>query len=271
MKKIIDFFEEECLRLKDIKSDSTVLFSVSAGVDFRSAVFLTDHHISHLKKYNQIDYKKPDLFVFSGLGNEGHEMRKKLSEGDILPVVLRDDGITKISGVRYQDLNVKSGVELNDINPKYVDIDHVKSCVPTGAQAFIFDLLIEGLGEDAYYDKHTILYFEHENIDVFNKIIMKAEMKTDYLCALREGMASGGCGKSIIQWIYEDNRHNDKFQEEFNPKNLFLFEDFTLGLFEEINEKDSLGYHQPKYFNYPAEEKGSDLHSRAVCYRKRTV
>jgi hypothetical protein len=46
-----------------------------------------------------------------------------------------------------------------------------------------------------------VLYFEAENIDFFNKIILSDFFETSYLCATREGMGVWNHKKSIIDHI----------------------------------------------------------------------
>ena len=239
----LKLFHEKIPELEFLPEKPKVFWYVSAGKeDFRGPVFLTQHHIDHELKHHGKEFIKPDLFVFNCLGDDVQDLRNKLSYGE---VELRNDGLTKIKGVNYKELSLKDGISFY-INPDYIEINHAIN-YKTGKPAFYFELEISGR---KYFEIQKILYFEAENIDFFNKIILNDFFYTLFLCAIREGCGYGGCKKSIIEYIYQGSQPLFFTNKGFKPKYNILFNDFTKEIFEQaVNDSQILTVDR-SYSNY---------------------
>lgn len=208
-----ELFDRQIEPLESLPYKPNVFWYPSAGKDFRGNVFLTDIHINHEKRYHGREYEKPDLFIFNCLGiGEIEEIKNNIQNGN----PLFEDDRTKITGKNLQEFGInKENLGLT-INPDFVEITNEK--IPEeGKEAFYFELEITGK-EDGYRETQKVLYLEHENIDVFEKIILKGYFHVLYLCAICEGCAWGNCKKSIIEHIYKDAFPNFYISQGFKPK-----------------------------------------------------
>ena len=222
-KKYMDtskLFKNQVTELETLSNKPTVFWYVSAGDEFRGPVFLTQHHIDHLSRYNGREFIKPDLFVYNCLGEEVKDLRKKLSQGR---VDLSVDDITKIEGVNYQSLSIRDDLGF------HIDQEYINLAPDSGSEAFYFELIITG---EEYTETQRVLYFEHENIDFFNKIILKNYFNVKYLCATTEGIYGGRCMISIAQHIYKDTQPLFFTDIGFKPNYFIGAGGTTTGAFE---------------------------------------
>lgn len=237
------------------------LFYVSACTDFRTLVYFTQDHLEHLKSINGVDLIKPDYFIFTGLDEKVRALRENLKNKEKHCVF--NDNITKITFENYTELTFIDFLKNSQINPNYINTNIVPLCPVNESIAFACDAIIEGTNskKEQYYEVQKVIYFEYENIAIFEKIILENKINVIYFCALREGLAWGNCGKSIVEWLYNDNINNKEIHNFFKPKFLILDTSYHGDqLFEASNIKYDLGYEKSKYFNFPREVfDGDDL------------
>jgi hypothetical protein len=243
-----------------------ILYYPSAGIDFRSLVYFTNHHLNNLKEQMGIEQKKPNLFLFSCIGKDVRKLRKSFFT-EAKPILFKDKWTT-IIGREFKEIDFIPGLEDRIINPKFVNISPEDRCPAIEPVAFSFEAEVKG---DGYSEIQNVVYIEHENIDTFEKFIIHQKIEVLYLCALREGKGFGSCGKSIIEWVYQDQIKNEELHTVFNPQFVILFDDFTKSLFLDQNEKFNLGYKEAKYFNFPSELNDDLLRSRASMWQKSSL
>ena len=250
-------FTQKVPGLEDLPEKPLVFWYVSAGKDFRGPVFLTQQHINKLSKYNGKDFSKPDLFVYNCLGPEVGEL-KRLIEND---QVLWEDQSTSVKATHYQELRLNGEFNL-EVDPGYIEVN--KNQIPEGLErAFYVELEIKGEG---YSEAQKVLYFEHENIDFFQKVILTDNFDVKYLCATREGCGMGGCLKSIIEFIYKDNPH--VILEGFKPKFVIPFNDFTEDILKNTGENSDLFSVKNYWENYIHEKYESNIYNKEKSSEK---
>ena len=232
-------FIEKVPELECLSETPKVFWYASAGRDFRGPVYFTDVHI---RMMGNTGFKKPELFVFTSIGPEIHELKKDIRRN---VRYVYNDGQTKIKVRKYKKL---------DILPYYcfeIDYNHIQDFIveeyPPGQKAMYFELEIIG---DNYNEIQKVLYFEKENIDTFKELVLQHRFfDVQYLCALREGCGAGGCCKSIIDYIYKDHAPHFFSHEGFKPEFNILFNDFTMDLFkEQVDEGDEVTYYENFYY-----------------------
>ena len=250
-----DLFKNSIPELEALPLTPKVFWYVSAGLDFRSLVFLTDYNIHKLKTNYKREFTKPDLFVFNGLGAEVRDLRKKLSNNK--ETVLYNDANTTIIGRNYKVLGLNKSKEQYVYNPSYLDMNNLKFPLE-GKEAFYFDVEIIGKNAHHYNETQKVLYIEHENIDVFEKIILKNYFDVEYLCSTREGVHGGGCRKSIINHIYEDASPSFYSDYGFRPKFNILFNDRTTSVFDRNVKRSDFVSAKSSYHHYLPEAKPYD-------------
>lgn len=231
--------ELECLSEKP-----KVFWYASAGKDFRGPVFFTG---SHIRCIGNSGFVKPELFVFTSIGPEIYELKEDI-KNHIRYVF--DDNQTKIRVKNFKELEI-----LPHFNFK-IDYNRIADFMVEKYQpnrkAMYFELEIIG---EHYNEIQKVLYFEKENIDTFEKLVLRHRLfDVQYLCATREGCGFGGCRKSIIDYIYKDHAPDFFSHRGFRPEFTILFNDFTKSLFkEEVNKVDTLTYFE-NFYHYIHEE-----------------
>lgn len=216
-----------------------VFWYVSAGIDFRGCVYLSDYIINKKKSYGVCDrkdmsldnpvlncsnreYEKPDFFVFNCIGYEIDYIKNHYKEKDS-PIEVFSDKKIEINVVEFYPL--KSNEEKLSFGAKACLLKIEMNC------------LIEEHKEYAY-----VLYFEEENINFFNKVILKNYFNVLYLCATREGCGCGGCRKSIIDYIYKDNSPSYFYEKNFRPKYIVAFHNFTNTILKNERKKGNIDF-----------------------------
>lgn len=237
----LDLFEKPVKELEKLPNNPKVLWYVSAGNDFKPTVFLTDFNIKREKSKHNRNFIKPDLFVYNCIGDDVNKLRENLKNNS----VLYQDERTKISGKNFKTLNLKKKFMV-EINPNYIRLDEGGMSEST-ADAFYFELIIEG--ED-YQEKQPVLYFEHENIDFFEKVIRKKYFDINYLCATREGTSFGNCKKSILQHVYLERDSNKLIEEGFKPNYIICFKNPRSEHFKKSIESNSIIEYEEDFGQY---------------------
>jgi len=240
----LQLFTHRIPELEKLPLKPEIFFYPSAGIDFRGCVAFTDHRIRHEQKHHGRKFTKPDLYVYNCLGSEVLELKEKLSQGD---VELWNDRSTRIIARNYHTLELRPDINF-EINPDYIDAENLNLNDFESDRVFYFELLI--LGEN-YSEIQRVLYFEAENVDFFNQIILTNIFQTKYLCTTREGLAWGNCKKSIIDYIYLENEPHFFTNHGFMPSFNILFNDYTKEMFVDA-VRDSFSV-VPYYGNYISE------------------
>jgi hypothetical protein len=179
--KTTNLFTQPIPELETLPVKPSVFWYVSSGSDFRGPMFLTHHHIAHEAKHHGKHFVKPDLFVYSCLGQEVAELREKLRQGS--PVLFTDE-ITTLTGKNYREFGINSNIKL-EVSPDFIEMGMAHFPKPENA-AFYFEIEVKGRD---YTETQKVLYVEHDNIDFFRKVILKSYFEVVYLCATREGIA----------------------------------------------------------------------------------
>lgn len=242
----LQLFTHRIPELENLPLKPKIFFYPSAGFDFRGCVAFTNYRIQHESKNHGRGFNKPELFVYTCIGNEVLELKAKLAQGE---VELMNDQYTTIVARNYKTLELRSDI-IFEINRNYIDCENLNLGNYQTNTAFYFELLISG---ENYSETQKILYFEAENIDFFNKIILSNIFKTNYLCTTREGIGWGGCKKSVIDYIYKDNYPLFFTTFGFKPEINILFNDFTKDLFDSAVLASEILDVNPYYGNYISE------------------
>src|SRR5690625_150814 len=272
-------FGERVQELEVLSERPKVFWYVSAGKDFRGPVFLTQHHIQHLRKHHGRELVKPELFVYTCLGYGGEKLKEKLSQGD--GISLYSDAFIEVNGSNFKIIKMgdsfrpkpKEDFEMEiehstdrEFNPDHIDIP-VFEIIDRGLDVFYFELEIKGKD---YTERQKVVYFEYENIDFFRKVILHEFFDVVYLCATREGIGyGGGCRKSIIDYIYIDRGPNfyiDKgFKTEFTILSNNGIKDFENG----VKNSNRITY-KKDYTDYIF-EKDHTIHSPFDWWKDATI
>ncbi|WP_019037724.1 hypothetical protein [Psychroflexus tropicus] len=246
-------FVKNVPELECLSETPKVFWYASAGRDFRGPVFFTNHHIHRMSSPG---FKKPELFIFTSIGPEIHELKNDIRN---YARVVYNDNITKVKVRKYKEL---------DILPHFrfkIDYNHVSDIMveryPPGRKGIYFELEI--IGND-YNEIQKVLYFEKENIDTFKKLVLQHRLfDVQYLCATREGCGFGGCCKSIVDYIYKDHAPYFFSHKGFKPEFNILFNDFSRTLFkQEMDRVDTASYYE-NFFHY-IPEKGRYFQNQTI-------
>ncbi len=229
----LQLFTEKVPELESLPSKPKVYWYPSAGKDFRGCVAFTDYRIQHEKKHHGRKYSKPNLYVYNCLGAEVLELKEKLSQGD---VELWNDHSTRITGKNYRSLKLRNDINF-EVNPDFIDTENLSLNDYQTDRAFYFELEVSG---ENYREIQRILYFEAENIDFLNKVILKNIFDIQYLCSTREGLSWGCCKKSILEYIYSDNHPHFFLEYGFAPEFQIISNNYTKDIFEDATQNSEL-------------------------------
>lgn len=186
---------------------------VSAGCDFRPLVFLSDAYRQH--RLAQHSIPRPDLFVFSCLGDDGLHILKA-------GMTVYKDRRTEITILSLQPLRIDRGRVAYRINPDFVRGVHDPLLVHD-YDAALMEVEVKSLNLGTS-DCFPVLYVAMENLNCFDDVMSKGFFDVDYLCATREGLGFGGCEKSILSHVYAEGRNQTK---SFHPRYVITWADFT--------------------------------------------
>jgi len=221
-----------------------ILWYASAGYDFKPVNFLSQLNINRLQQEGK-EFETPKLFVYSCLGPE---LKKFVENYGISGnnFQIHDDDDSLIEAIEFIPLEIIRGEIYCDyeIDHNYIDpifgIDPLKNHeLNIDYDAFFMKGQIthkkEGKREDFF-----ILYLFQENSNFFREFIIKKNFfEILWLCTDREGCGLGGCKKSMITHIYVDGAPSCYQDNNFKPKYIIPFSDFTLDQLRNANE---LGY-----------------------------
>ena len=205
-----NLFKNEHDVLKNLPERPKVFWYLSAEKDFRGPVFLTDHNILREKTHYNHNFEKPDLFVYNSIGKSIETIKEKFKADE--PILFEDEK-TKIIGRNLQELPLADDYEIF-INPsriRYAD----KSCYENIDRAYYFEVEIIG---ETYKEVQRIIYFIHENIDFYEKVMRKNYFQTIYLCATRQG--SNAC---ILEHLKRARVFDQYQKQNFKPKYIIAF------------------------------------------------
>ena len=201
-----------------------VLWYASAGNDFRPLVYTTSAYQARLEEQigEPLNLPEPNLFVYTCL-DENYEP-------------WHDDE------VRYEDYGTR--VTCRSSTPVFLDRQLVpwandRRYAPFGSDprlhgqpdGHILDVEILSLRGIGTF-RRNILYLRYENNHSWDALFgsgWRVDLK--YVCATREGLGMGGCGKSVLQHIYEEGRIETARRMGVEPKYVITWCDYTDKMF----------------------------------------
>ena len=192
---------------------------VSAGRDFRPLVFFSDAYRQH--RLAHLDLPRPQLFVYSCLSPGGEGLF-----GLVAGATLYRDPRTEITLAALQPLRIDRDQVVCRINPAHVHF--VQDPLPEhGYDAALLEVEVRSLTLGTC-DRFPVLYLAMENLNCFDALMSRGPFDVDCLCATREGLGMGGCGKSIFSHVYGEGRF---LGTPFNPRHVITWSDCTDELF----------------------------------------
>ena len=188
-----------------------VFWYASAGRDFRPLVYVHPAFQRALAQKMQESFFSlpvPDLFVYSCLMPKG----VKFTKGE----VLYQDKKTRIRCILTQPLPLNRQRVRYQIDRKKAHFGRdPRRSKRAEAQLMLVEVKsLIGMGEALY----PVLYLEMENCNCFDEILSKSAFDVQYLCFTREGLAMGGCAKSVSTHIFEEARIDRARDRGFNPQ-----------------------------------------------------
>jgi len=190
---------------------------VSAGNDWRPLVFLSDAYRENRLKEHSIP--RPDLFVYSCLGDDGLH---SLNAGK----VVFEDKRSEIKILSLHPLLIDRGKVTYLINPDFVR-GASDPLLYSKYDAALMQIEVRSLTLGTS-DRFPVLYLAMENLNCFDEVMSKGFFDVQTLCATREGLAFGGCGKSILRHVYTEGRN---ITADFHPRFVITWSDYTDELF----------------------------------------
>jgi hypothetical protein len=165
---------------------------------------------------------RPDLFLFTSLAMPGG------SDGvhDLLP-----------GQVVYQDHGSRITVET--ATPLRIDRNRIHYRVDPSRVHFAKDPLTEHAFDAAllrmqvtclhsgYQEQAHVLYLAMENLNAFDTYLSLGAFDVRYLVATREGVGMGGCGRSILEYLYGQGRILAARERGFEPRFVVTWDDCT--------------------------------------------
>jgi hypothetical protein len=194
----------------------TVCWTVSAGHDMRPLVFFSEPMRRELAEVTGLppqELPRPDLFLHTSLamdlGKDGlHDLR--------VGQVVHEDRGTRITVVGCEPLH------LDRERIHYaVDSSRVRySSDPLARHEYDAALLQLRLTclQTGYEEIAQVLYLAMENLNAFDAYLSHGGLDVRYLVATREGLAMGGCGRSILDYLYGERRILGAREEGFEPQ-----------------------------------------------------
>jgi len=199
-----------------------------------------------------ISLERPDLFVYSCLGADGlHSLKAGMT-------VFKDKR-TQITILSLQPLRIDRNKIAYRIDPAFVHFaeDPLKEH-DYDAVLLEVEVCSVTLGTS---DRFPVLYMAMENINCFDEVMSKGWFSVDYLCATREGLAMGACGKSILSHVYTEGRN---LTHRFHPRFVITWGDYTDSLFR--NGAKRYYPELRKVAHYIPENLGAHDHHLYECY-----
>ena len=201
-----------------------VLWYASAGDDFRPLVFTAPAYQARLAERigEPLQLPAPDLFVYTCLDEKYEPWHE--------------------DEVRYEDYGTR--VKCRSATPFFLDRQVVPWAIdrryaPFGSDprlhgqpdGYILDVEILSLRGMGTFRRH-ILYLRYENNHSWDVLFGSGwRVKLKYVCATREGLGCGGCGKSVLEHIYKEGRIETVQGTSAEPQYVITWCDFTDEMF----------------------------------------
>ena len=196
---------------------------VSAGRDFRPLVFLSDAYRQH--RLAGLSIPRPDLLVYSCLGADGLHCLKA-------GMTVYKDKRTEITILSLQPMRIDRQKTAYRIDPAFVHF--AKDPLLThDHDAALMEVEVKSLTLRTS-DRFPLLYMAMENINGFDEVMAKGWFDVTFLCATREGLGFGGCGKSILSHVYSEGRN---LTHRFHPRFVITWSDYTDQLFRNSSKR----------------------------------
>ena len=194
----------------------TVCWTVSAGHDMRPLVFFSDPMRRELAEAADIppkDLPRPDLFLHTSLAmDESRDGLHDLRPGQ----VVHEDRRTRVTVLAAEPLHLDRERIHYRVDPARVQLAH-DPLARHGHDAALLQLHLACL-QTGYEESVQVLYLAMENLNAFDAYLSHGGLDVRYLVATREGLAMGGCGKSILDYLYGERRILGAREEGFEPQ-----------------------------------------------------
>lgn len=187
----------------------------------------TDFSIIHELERSDI---KPDLFVFSDYALRIFDM--DISVG----ATLRNE-FTNNEIIECHKLKLKSQCDFS-VNESYVDFPEAAS-----DEIYLLKVALYHNVNNTPLGEHFVIYFNYENINFLDEILLKNKVKIDFFIKTNEGFAWGGGRKSIkgVYGLFSELQVNTILTDK-----LHLFNEDDIELYEKLSKKHNL---QPKHYS----------------------
>ena len=201
-----------------------VLWYASAGDDFRPLVYTTPTYQTRLSERigEPLQLPEPNLFVYTCLDEEYEPWHE--------------------DEVRYEDYGTR--VTCRSTTPVCLDRQLVpwandRRYAPFGSDprlhgqpdGHILDVEILSLRGMGTF-RRKILYLRYENNHSWDVLFGSGwRVNLKYVCTTREGLGMGGCGKSVLQHIYEEGRIETARRMGVEPQYVITWCDYTDKIF----------------------------------------
>jgi len=196
-----------------------VCWYVSAGHDFRPLVYFSKVYRS--VRLPHLHLPGPRLFVYSCLGG-GEDGLHELHTGQ----VLFHDGRSKLTLLSRQPLRLDRQQVDYRIDPRFVHFGE-DPLLKHDHDAALLEVEVRSLTLGTC-ERMWVLYLAMENLNCFDALMSRGFFEVTSLCATREGVGFGGCGKSIIKHVFAEGR---LLGANFPLRHVITWGDYTDELF----------------------------------------
>lgn len=235
MLSLADAFRGGCQALGSLPSRPRVVWSVSAGHDFRPLVFFSDPLRTRAEAEGGLPpggLPRPDLFLYTCLDNHGGGLHD-LCEGQ----VVYEDRSTRIRLTSRRSLNLlreRVPWRLDSQRAHFVEDPLLRH--DHDAALFEVELICLRTG---YQEQVPLLYLAMENLHAWDVLLSRADLELTALVATREGLGMGGCGRSILEYLYQDGCLLQARGPRAIPRFVVTWSDYT----DELFQREARRYH----------------------------
>ena len=222
-----DAFVEGGILRDNLPKRPRVCWSVSAGHDMRPLVFFSDpmrRATIRSVGLTPEEFPRPDLFLFTcidggGQGLHDLELGQIVYEDESTRIVIDERHPLRIDRNRVPYSIDRSRVYFGEDPLKDHDHDAALlrvrlTCLQTG-----------------YEEQVLVLYLAMENLLAWDSLMCRADVELDTLVATREGLGLGGCGRSILEHLYQDGRIQSATTPRSTPRYVVTWGDYTDQMF----------------------------------------